>query len=147
KTVYLSVLHPLVRQAARFLEITEPKYCALAALSNEMPPGEYHFALYRWTKLGIRPDEVLVPVTRDLRLEASLLALLQSAIDNGPAPPPDAGECDALDARNHTKWTEAQASHIAANRQLVEHRIQSLTVSHRARCKAIEDQVARASND
>jgi ATP-dependent helicase HepA len=37
--------------------------------------------------------------------------------------------------------------HIAENRQLVEHRIQSLTVSHRARCKSIEDQVARAMND
>ena len=27
------------------------------------------------------------------------------------------------------------------------HRVQSLTVSHRARCKAIEDQIARATND
>lgn len=145
-TVYLSVLHPLVRQAARFLEITEPKYCALAVSSGEISPGTYHFALYRWTKHGIRPDELLVPVTRDVQLEASLLTLLRSAIDAGPARLPDSAECDVLDARHHSKWTQAQASHIAANRQLVEHRIQSLTVSHRARCRAIEDQAARATN-
>ena len=147
KTVHLSVVHPLVRQAARFLEITEPKYCALAALSNEIPLGTHFFALYRWTKHGIRPDESLVPVADNLQLEASLLALLQSAIDPGPAPLPDAAECDALEARHHSRWTEAQANHIAENRQLVEHRIQSLTVSHRARCKSIEDQVARATDD
>ena len=60
---------------------------------------------------------------------------------------PNAAECDALDVRHHSKWTEARANHIAENRQLVEHRSQSLTVSHRARCKAIENQIARTTND
>lgn len=147
KTSYLSILHPFVRQAARFLEITEPKFCSLAAVSNEIPTGTYHFALYRWTKHGIRPDEVLVPVTDSPALEASLMAVLQSALDPGSESVPDSGECEALDARHHAKWTDAQISHIADNRKLVEHRIQSLTVSHRARCKAIEDQIARATNE
>jgi ATP-dependent helicase HepA len=147
KTVHLSVVHPLVRQAARFLEITEPKYCSLVAQSDEIPAGTHHFALYRWTKHGIRPDELLVSVADDLDIEASLLALLQSAIDSGPAALPNAAACDALDARHHTKWTQAQAHHIGENRQLVDYRVQSLTVSHRARCKAIEDQVTRATNE
>jgi superfamily II DNA or RNA helicase len=147
KTVHLSVVHPLVRQAARFLEITEPKYFTLAVQSNELPLGTHHFALYRWTKDGVRPDELLVAVADDPQLEVSLLALLQSGGAPSPEPLPDAAECDALDARHHHRWAEAQANHIAENRQLVEHRIQSLTVSHRARCKAIEDQVTRATND
>ncbi len=147
KTVHLSVVHPLVRQAAHFLEITEPKYCTLATQSDDVPPGTHRFALYRWTKHGIRPDELLVPVADDLQLEASLLTLLQSAIDRGPALLPDAVECDALDARHHRKWMEAQANHIAENRQLVEHRMHSLAVSHRARCRVIEEQVASATND
>jgi len=129
KTVHLSVVHPLVRQAARFLEITEPKYCALAARSNEISPGTHRFALYRWTKYGIKPDELLVAVADDPQIEASLFSLLQSAVDPSPAPLPNAAECDVLDERHHSRWTEAQANHIAENRQLVEHRIQSLTVS------------------
>src|SRR5205814_8135882 len=76
-----------------------------------------------------------------------LMAMLQSGLDLGSESLPDSGECDALDARHHGKWTDAQISHIAENRQLVEHRIQSLTVSQRARCKAIEDQIARATNE
>ena len=37
--------------------------------------------------------------------------------------------------------------HIAENQQLVEYRVQSLSVSHRARRRAIEDQLARATNE
>lgn len=147
KTVHLSVLHPLVRQAARYLEITEPKYCSLTAHSDKLSPGTHHFALYRWTKHGIRSDELLVPVADDPQLEESVLSLLPSAIDFAATPPPDDAECDALDARHYSKWTASQVEHIAANRRLVEHRIQSLTVSHRARRKAVEEQVARATND
>ncbi len=62
KTVHLSVVHPLVRQAARFLEVTEPKYFALTAQNDELPPAKHHFALYRWSKHGVKTDELLVPV-------------------------------------------------------------------------------------
>jgi ATP-dependent helicase HepA len=147
KTIHLSVVHPFVRQAARFLEITEPKYVVLTAPSDKLPADEYHFALYRWTKHGVRPDELLVPVADNRELEDSLFALLQSASDSDALQPPSAADCGALDARHYNKWTEAQSNHVTENRKLVEHRIQSLTVSHRARCKAIEDQVARATND
>jgi superfamily II DNA or RNA helicase len=147
KTVHLSVVHPLVRQAARFLEVTEPKYFSLAVRSDELAPGTHHFALYRWTKHGVRPDELLVMVADDPAIEDKLFALLQSAADPSSDPLPDTVACNALDARHHEKWREAQGNHIGENEQLVAHRVQSLTVSHRARCKAIEDQIARATND
>jgi superfamily II DNA or RNA helicase/uncharacterized protein YuzE len=147
KAVYLSILHPFVRQAARFLEIAEPKFCSLGTVSKEVPAGTHHFALYRWTKHGIRPDEVLVPVADDPTLEASLMVVLQMAVDSSSQSLPDREECDLLDTRHHAKWTDAHSSHLANNRKLVEHRIQSLMVSHRARCKAIEDQITRATNE
>ncbi len=143
KAVHLSVLHPLVRQAARFLEIIEPKYCTLKAQSKDMPPGTHCFALYRWTKHGIKPDELLVAVADDLKLESLLFDLLESAEDKDHIPLPEAAECDALDVRHYSRWIEAHANHIAENRQLIEHRVQSLTVSHRARSKTIEDQIVK----
>ena len=144
---HLSVVHPLVRQAARFLEITEPKFFSLAAESAELPAGAHPFALYRWVKHGVRPDEVLMPVADDPKLEDALLSLLCAAAAPSPDPLPDPATCNSLDARHHEKWRDAQAKHIGENEQLVAHRVQSFTVSHRARCKAIEDQIARATND
>jgi len=147
QSLHLTVVHPLVRQAAHYLEVTEPLYCALSHVSSDLPAGLYEFAIYRWSMHGVKPDRMLVPVANDPAIERALLTLLQTSGDcpDGALPSPDI--CNTLDVRHHTKWAEAQANHIAENRQLVDHRIQSLTVSHRARCKAIEDQLAKATND
>ena len=147
KVVHLSVVHPLVRQAAHFLEITDPMYFRFSVLNNALAPGVHHFGIYRWSRQGIKPDESLVAVANDETIEDALFVLLQSAGEPSTDPLPCQVECDALDAHHHSRWSAAQADHIANNRQLAEHRIQSLTVSHRARCKAIEDQIARANND
>jgi SNF2 family DNA or RNA helicase len=147
KAVHLSVVHPLVRQAARFLEITEPAYVTLTARAESIPAGARFFALYRWVKHGTKPDEMLVAVADDPQVEEALFGLIQTAVDGGSAPLPSPEECDALDTRHHRKWSEAGSSHFSANRRLVEHRIQSLGVSHRARRAAIEDQIARATNE
>jgi hypothetical protein len=137
----------LVRQAARFLEITEPAFASMTAISGEIPARAYFFAVYRWVKDGVKPDESLVAVADDFKVEEKLFSLLQAAQDGGSAPVPTASECDGLDRRHHLKWSEARAKHVAENRLLVEHRVQSLTISHQARRKVIEDQVARATND
>jgi hypothetical protein len=147
KTAHLSVMHPFVRQAARFRQLADPAYASLTVKSEKIPPGEYLFALYRWKKVGAKLDESLVPVATDQHLEQSLFDLLQVAANQPTDQLPAQADFDALDAKHHAKWSAAQANHIAENRQQVEHRIQSLTVSHRSRVKAIEDQIARATND
>ena len=147
KVVHLSVLHPLVRQAARFLEITEPKYFSFNVENDELPAGIYYFAFYRWIKHGIKPDESLVAVADNTIIESALFGLIQTDGKPCSAALPDASQCDTLDVRHHQKWVEARANHIAENQQIVEHKMQSLNASHSARCKAIGDQIARATND
>lgn len=144
---YLSVLHPLVRQAARYLEIMEPKVVSLTVQSSEIGGGTYAFAVYRWAKHGVKPDDHLVAVADDVQVENTLFSLLKTADDGDPSLLPDQKRSDALDSRHYQKWADAQAKHIAENRQLIEHRIQSLTASHTARCRVIEEQIARSTND
>jgi len=144
KTVQLTVLHPLVRQAARFLAITEPESFTFTARCSEVPPGTYHFALYRWAKQGVKPDESLMAVADEPGLEPLLMELIRHAEESGPGPLPDAAAHDALEARHHGRWAEARANHIAANKKHVEYQIQSLTASHQARRQSLEDQSRHA---
>jgi hypothetical protein len=58
-----------------------------------------------------------------------------------------ARDFDELDTLHHSKWSAAQADHIAENQKLAEHRVQSLSVSHRARVRTLEDQLATATNE
>lgn len=147
KTVHLWVAHPLVRQSANYFKFYEPKQVHLSIQSLEVPEGDYFFALYRWIKRGVREDETLVPISTDPAVERELLRLIEDAIAINEGLSFTRGDLDNLEASHHSRWTNAQADHIDENRRQVEYRIQSLTVSHRARCKAIKDQIARASNE
>lgn len=145
--LHLTATHPLVRQAARSLEIHTPQRAEVTCASGTLPAGRHPFALYRWTKRGVKPDSELVAVAADPMIEESLLDVLQAVADNiGASRPLTTEETQLLDARHHARWAEARTEHQAENEQLVEHRIQSLTVSHHARCRAIQDQVDRATN-
>lgn len=144
--VHLSVLHPLVRQAARFLKVDEPMRCRLEVM-DDLPLGEHRFAIYRWTKHGIRLDEEFVVVADHPEVERQLMDVLPRARqvkDNGSL---TSSDCDELDGLHYAKWVAAQGDHIATNQQLAEHRIQSLTVSHRARIRTLEDQLAKSTNE
>ena len=147
KSVYLHVLHPLVRQAARHLERSQAVQVSLIASSEVVPPGEYPFAVYQWRRVGIRSDDTLVAVTSDAKLNGAVMSLLETAADAPAGPPPDEGEIDRLDKRHHGEWRSARANHMAENQELVQHRRQSLNTSHRARCKLLEDQIGNATND
>ncbi len=147
RAVHLSVTHPLVRQAAHLLRFDEAVYAALSIQDTETPPGDYHFGVYRWRKQGVKPDETLIAVASHPMVEEKLFSWLHAATTQPDLTLPDQAEFDALDARHHTKWREAQTNHIAENHQLVEHRVQSLRISHQARCRVIEDQIERATND
>lgn len=146
KVTHLTVLHPLVRQAARFLETSDAMQCTLQA-SDGLPAGAHRFALYRWRKFGIKPDEDLVAVADDPVVEEALMNILHTAVEPIEPRTAPSRDYDDLDALHHTKWTAAQANHIAQNQELAEHRVQSLTVSHRARVRALEDQISKATNE
>ena len=147
KAVYLNVLHPLVRQAAWHLERSQAVQVSLVASSEAVSPGEYPFALYQWRNVGIRSDDTLVAVTSDPKLDSAVMSLLEAAADAPAGAPPDEAAIERLDKRHHAEWRAARANHMAENRELVQHRRQSLNTSHRARCKLLEDQIRSATND
>ena len=147
KAVYLNVLHPLIRQAARCLKRSKPVQVSLIASSEAVPPGEYPFALYQWRNVGIRSDDTLMAVTSDPKLDGAVMSLLEVAADAPAGAPADEAAIERLDKRHHGEWRAARANHMAANREFVQHRRQSLGTSHRARCKLLEDQIGTATND
>ncbi|MXZ25178.1 MAG: DEAD/DEAH box helicase, partial [Caldilineaceae bacterium SB0665_bin_21] len=146
KAVYLNVLHPLVRQAAQHWQRSESVMVNLKASSMSVPSGSYSFALYHWRKVGVRADDTLVAVTSDPRLDSVVLSLLEKASDVPAGTPSDTVPTNQLDKRHHAQWSAALETHVADNRNLVQHRKQSLKASYQARCKLLEDQIDRATD-
>jgi len=129
------------------LQQSEPVQVDLKAQCADLPDSEYPFAIYRWQKHGVKTDESLVVVSNESKLEAVLMTMLHNAADAARPTESSSSIFEELDSRHHTKWSAARANHIAQNRELVEQRIQSLTISHQARRQLLEGQVNSASND
>ena len=146
KAVYLNVLHPLVRQAAKHIQRSDAIQAHLTVPSTSGPPGTYSFAVYKWKKVGVRADDIFVAIASDPSLDDAITELLETAVDKPDRTPPETAGSLHLDERHHKRWRAARANHMAENRELVQHREQSLTVSHRARCKLLEDQIDNATN-
>ena len=145
--VHLNVLHPLVRQAARSQERSEVAHVSLTISSESLPPGKYPFALYRWRKVGIRTDAMLVPVAAEAAFDGGLMTLLAEAEDAHDEAVVEDAALNEIDRRHHGEWSTARTDHMVENRELVQHRLQSLNVSHQARCRLLEDQIERATNE
>lgn len=144
--VLLSLGHPLLRQAATYLQPSEAVTVRLRASQPTLPQGIYPFAIYRWAIQGAKRDEQLVPVVGDPDIASNLLELLQISQDAPDLELPSEQVWDALDVVHHQRWLSASTDHAEDNRQLVGVRVQSLTASHRARRRLLEDKITNATN-
>lgn len=145
--VLLSLGHPLLRQAATYLQEGDAVAVRLCVVNDTLPEGLHPFALYRWARQGVKRDEDLVPVARASAVAEALLELLPAAADAQSLELPGQQVWDDLDAVHHRLWLAETAQHAEDNRQLVGVRIQSLTASFTARRALLDEQIGRATND
>jgi hypothetical protein len=101
-------------------------------------------AIHSWTYLGARDDFEIVLTTTDRGVSSTLVELLPDASDAGGAP---TGVAAPLDEQHYADWTDARATHIDRTRAHVESQLASLTTTHQARVKLLEDQIMSASHD
>lgn len=146
-SVLLTLGHPLLRQAAAFLQESDAVVVKLAVVHDTLPAGLHPFALYRWHRQGVKRDEELVPIAADEQIAAVLLDLLPVASDAPDLDTPTQQVMDELDAVHHQRWLAQATQHTEDNRQLVGVRIQSLAASFKARKALLDDQLRRATND
>jgi SNF2 family DNA or RNA helicase len=146
-TMLLSLGHPLLRQAAAYLQEGDAVAVRLCVVNDTLPEGLHPFALYRWARQGIKLDEDLVAVAQAPAVGEALLKLLPVATDAPSLEFPGQQVWDAIDAVHHQQWLSETTKHAEDNRQLVGVRIQSLTASFTARRALLEEQIGRTTND
>jgi superfamily II DNA or RNA helicase len=147
QAIQIDAGHPLLRQAVAYLRQDDVIHTAFQVRSSALPPGEYPFALYRWEKRGVKPDiEIVVVLEKETAADQFFALLREGNATREEICLPHAA-FETLDALHHDRWATAQGAHKEYNRQLVECRIQSLTVSHRARSVHLDQQVQRATHE
>ena len=149
EVTFVMPLHPLVKQAALSSDAKQRIITTLKAQTNKIPLGCYEFAIYRWLFHGIREDLEFKPIASSTALTPQLVHLLEKAVDASINEQVDPGSpvWDDLDALQHKQWSAARATHAQRTRELAAYRRESLSTSHQARIRLLEEQLEQASNE
>jgi len=144
---HLSVLHPLVKQAAEFFKIDKMGHTTLNVNTDLIEEGTYKFVLYSWSIKGIKKDQQLVVVSKNKQIEEHLMNVLEYSSDSEVSEDYTQENYEELDVLHHSKWDNARANHIEDNQQLLSYRAQSLTASYNANCKVIADRLLTETSE
>ena len=136
----INIVHPLVKQAAKMLNIKSDVVTTLKVQTQEVPAGRYKFAIYQWHFHGIKEDLELKPITLDEQLTPHLDQLLEKAIDDEDWRASEPLAWNELDKRHYQLWTESLEKHRQNTRELAEYRRESLSTSYQARINLLEYQ-------
>lgn len=147
ESTLITLEHPLIKYAIKALVPNEKIETYICLPSVTLAAGRYPFSIYLWSKKGIRSDDMLVVVSENKIVASTLLEMIPAATTiNNVKKRLTETEARLLADLHYDLWTKAQVKHTTDNRQLAEFRIQSLTSSHKARCKTIFEQMDNASN-
>ena len=149
KAAFIMPLHPLVKQAALSIDAGQRATTMLKVQTRKVPAGRYEFAVYQWQYYGIREDLALKPIAASAAVTPHLDHLFEKAVDTSMQE--QAGRAtsawDELDTQHHALWSEAHTQHQQRTRELVAHRRESLSTSHRARLALLQEQLTQASDE
>jgi len=145
---FIMPLHPLVRQAAHFLEMVEPVYTAFKVSVQEISPGSYPFAIYAWEYNGVRRELRLEPVCKSETVREGFIDYLETgvAIEIENVLPVEEVFSE-LDKIHHNHWELEKEEHLRRTRDICSYRRESLNISHQGRLNILDEQIANATND
>ncbi|HLP82406.1 MAG TPA: C-terminal helicase domain-containing protein, partial [Nitrosomonas sp.] len=149
EAAFIMPTHPLVKQASMFFNMKQRVISSLKVQSNDVPIGQYEFAIYQWRFHGVREDLVLMPIASNPIVTTHLGRLLEKSIDVTTDSHKECGaqEWDGLDAQHYTMWSVARTKHRQRTQELAEYRRESLSTSHKARIALLEEQFNQANNE
>ncbi|ARN55669.1 SNF2-related protein [Sedimentisphaera salicampi] len=144
----ISPQHPLVRQAAAKLEITDKPVACLEVCQSGITSGDYPFAVYKWVYTGITKKTELMPIASSKEVTENLEELLAQACDfDYETQITDYSLWEDIESSHYKLWSFARHRHIENVRSNAEYKEKSLSVSHKARVSRYQDIINNADDD
>ena len=144
KAFFITPMHPLVKQAAKYFAQDKPRYLHLELYSEDYPAGKYPFSIFAWSYVGINPMFKVVPICSNLSIESDLVELLQTASTTTAPVTVDKSMWDVLEGRHITLWKKEKAKHIESVQTIADFRIESIGSNYRSRKRSLEQKIMDA---
>ena len=140
---FISLLHPLARQATRHISQIQTGKIALKATTTIVPSGNYPFAVYQWEVSGTKTFAQLQVIAKDKIMEDHLLDLIQvsTQIEIDPI------QSEQLSDQHYALWQIQRLKHIEQTNANIDKQLHSLQVSTQARCNLALQQKQASTNE
>lgn len=144
KAFFITPVHPLVKQAARYYATSNVSYIHLEYYSDELPEGTYPFSIYAWSYVGLNPMFRIVPVCGSDLIAAELTDILQEAETSPIHPTVDKGMWASLEGRHIALWQREKESYLASIQSTANYKLESISSNYRNRKRTLEQKIRDA---
>lgn len=144
KAFFITPMHPLVKQAARYYATSNVSYIHLEYYSDELPEGTYPFSIYAWSYVGLNPMFRIVPVCGSDLIAAELTDILQEAETSPIHPTVDKGMWASLEGRHIALWQREKESYLASIQSTANYKLESISSNYRNRKRTLEQKIRDA---
>lgn len=135
-------VHPLVIQAAAFLNTDNAVYTAFRINDSDVEPGRYLFAIYAWEFKGIQADLKLIPICDNDWIRQNFFEYLESAVGIDPQGKiPEQSEFDKMDQTHHDLWLKEKNHYCRKSLEICAFKKESLSTSHQGRINVVQGQL------
>lgn len=143
----ITLTHPLVKQAADYLQSKGKHVTKLTVKTDRFTPGEYPFAVYQWKMVGDKTDIDIKTISENEDLNQILFELLKDSKPADHTANVDSSAWERIEAIHHDIWEGELAEHKRKTLERIKYKQASLYTSHSARVAALKDQLKNAKND
>jgi len=147
KTLFLTPLHPLVRQAAAFFSSDKHFTTAVEVSSSDIAPGTYLFQFYIWDYTGGKQRAQLVPICAEKEVQYELSTIMQNAISREIQFDGTDNEWDKLAEHHLQRWQTEREIYKNEFDSLCRFKIESLAKSVDARKNIASRQMEGVTNE
>ncbi|MCI5485697.1 MAG: ATP-dependent helicase, partial [Clostridiales bacterium] len=141
KAFFITPMHPLVKQAARYYATSNVSYIHLEYYSDELPEGTYPFSIYAWSYVGLNPMFRIVPVCGSDLIAAELTDIFQEAETSPIHSTVDKGMWAGLEGRHIALWQREKESYLASIQSTANYKLESISSNYRNRKRTLEQKI------
>ncbi len=147
KAFFITPMHPLVKQAAKYFATNKTSYIHLEYFSDELPAGTYPFSIYAWNYVGMQPTFKVVPVCENDLVAAEILNILQEAETATTQVTVTKSTWDVLEPLHIALWLAEKDKYIAGVQGTANYKLESISSNYRNRKRNLEQKIRDAFED
>ena len=123
---FITTVHPLVKQAAKYFETTEQLNINISTHSESIAKGVYPFSIYAWKFVGLKPRVEVKVICENEDVISEWNDIIQCAITTPVEGSVDGSSWDALEKRNIALWKNEKQKYIDDLRADVAFRLETI---------------------